>query len=422
MCRHVYVCVLYAGCYFGSGVIDVDEKKDFFEGQVTQFVTNLESHLEVDNKSYLAGSTFTAADVCVSLWLALTLTKRGMAQPESSKTSSWMKSTLKSLGPYINKEYSAMLKGESSSAGSSGDFSDNLIVEKLTEYGLDFDVYPHTACMTAEELVENVPLSSDKETHTKNLFFKDKKHGLFLVVHATSSTFNTKQLAGLLNLQGKVNMRLADSETLEKHLKAKPGSVGPLCIVNDESKEVTLVLDKALVDDYDFIHSHPLRNDASVKLTPAVLKDYLLKSGVEPVIVDFSTEEGATDHDMGGKAPSSRPPQSKQEPKQKQPKQQQQQPNKDKKINKKGETLLALQWKKEENFAMWYSDVIVLSEMISYYDISGCYILRPWSYKIWDLMQQWFNEKVCWIYSVGSDVCLCAFRACFLDSPSIWYH
>ena len=57
-----------------------------------------------------------------------------------------------------------------------------------------------------------------------------------------------------------------------------------------------------------------------------------------------------------------------------------------KKTAKKGETLLALQWKKSENFAMWYSDVIVLSEMISYYDISGCYILRPWSFKIWELV------------------------------------
>jgi prolyl-tRNA synthetase len=56
--------------------------------------------------------------------------------------------------------------------------------------------------------------------------------------------------------------------------------------------------------------------------------------------------------------------------------------NKDKKQTKKGETQLALKWSKYENFAMWYTDVIVLSEMISYYDISGCYILRPWSYEI----------------------------------------
>jgi prolyl-tRNA synthetase len=61
---------------------------------------------------------------------------------------------------------------------------------------------------------------------------------------------------------------------------------------------------------------------------------------------------------------------------------------------KKGETKLALQFSKSENFPQWYADVIVLSEMISYYDISGCYILRPWSYKMWELVQLWFNEEI----------------------------
>lgn len=374
--------------------VDVDEKKEFFEGQVHEFVAKLESHLAMGDGAYVAGSSFSAVDVCVSLWLALTLENRGMAKPSaesSPKVSTWMAATLKALEPFVKKEYASLLKGDTA-ASRSGDFSGNLLVEKLTEYGLDFDVYAHPASMTAEDLVSNVPLPSDKETHTKNLFFKDKKHGLYLVTHATSTTFNTKQLGDLLKLQGKVNMRLADAALLEQYLKAKPGCVGPLSIVNDESKEVVLVLDKALFDDFEFIHSHPLRNDASVKLTPATLKEYLSKVGVEPVIVDFSSE-GEGGGDSGGKAPANRPPEAKKGPKEMQPKQQQQ-PNQNKKTNKKGETLLALQWKKVENFAMWYSDVIVLSEMISYYDISGCYILRPWSYKIWDLIQQWFNEKV----------------------------
>ena len=32
-----------------------------------------------------------------------------------------------------------------------------------------------------------------------------------------------------------------------------------------------------------------------------------------------------------------------------------------------------------ENFSEWYSQVIVASELIDYYDVSGCYILRPLS-------------------------------------------
>lgn len=28
--------------------------------------------------------------------------------------------------------------------------------------------------------------------------------------------------------------------------------------------------------------------------------------------------------------------------------------------------------------------LVVRAEMIEYYDVSGCYILRPWSYAIWE--------------------------------------
>ena len=339
--------------------------------------------------------SFSAADICVSVWLALTMQKLSLSELPAN-ASKWMTKVLTGIKPYSDGKAAGLLGvigggggSGASSGGSGGDFADNPLVQKLTEFGLEHVVYGHAACMTAEELVSNVPLDSPKETHTKNLFFRDKKHGLFLVTHATSSTFNTKQLGGLLQLQGKVNMRLADGELLNKHLGAKPGCVGPLCIVNDTAKEVTLVLDKAL-EGYDYIHSHPLRNDASVKLSPSVLKEYMSKAGVEPVVVDFAAGAAAAP------APAKQAPKGKgdQKPKQKQKGQQQQAASNQKKATKKGDTLLALQWKKEENFPGWYSDVIVLSEMISYYDISGCYILRPWSYKIWELMQEWFNVEV----------------------------
>jgi prolyl-tRNA synthetase len=44
-------------------------------------------------------------------------------------------------------------------------------------------------------------------------------------------------------------------------------------------------------------------------------------------------------------------------------------------------TGLSIKAKKEEDFSEWYSQVLLRSEMIEYYDVSGCYILRPWSFK-----------------------------------------
>ena len=32
--------------------------------------------------------------------------------------------------------------------------------------------------------------------------------------------------------------------------------------------------------------------------------------------------------------------------------------------------------------------------MLDYYSVSGCYILKPWSYSIWEIIQEWFNSKI----------------------------
>lgn len=40
------------------------------------------------------------------------------------------------------------------------------------------------------------------------------------------------------------------------------------------------------------------------------------------------------------------------------------------------------------------SQVLVKGEMIDYYDISGCYILRPQSYSIWEEIQAFFNKEI----------------------------
>ncbi|KAM7252696.1 hypothetical protein ACFE04_008205 [Oxalis oulophora] len=60
----------------------------------------------------------------------------------------------------------------------------------------------------------------------------------------------------------------------------------------------------------------------------------------------------------------------------------------------KKETGLGLTHKKDENFGEWYSEVVVNGDMIEYYDISGCYILRPWAMSIWEEMQHFFDAEI----------------------------
>ncbi|XP_033961262.1 bifunctional glutamate/proline--tRNA ligase isoform X1 [Pseudochaenichthys georgianus] len=60
----------------------------------------------------------------------------------------------------------------------------------------------------------------------------------------------------------------------------------------------------------------------------------------------------------------------------------------------KKQTRLGLEAKKEENLSDWYSQVITKAEMIEYYDVSGCYVLRPWSYSIWQTIQAFFDAEI----------------------------
>ncbi|KAJ5894073.1 Prolyl-tRNA synthetase class II [Penicillium taxi] len=73
----------------------------------------------------------------------------------------------------------------------------------------------------------------------------------------------------------------------------------------------------------------------------------------------------------------------KQEPKPKAPK---------KKVD--GAALIGIDVAKEEDFPTWYQQVLTKGDMLDYYDVSGCFILKPASYFIWEEIQDYFNKRI----------------------------
>ncbi|KAL8967209.1 MAG: hypothetical protein Q9183_003024 [Haloplaca sp. 2 TL-2023] len=67
-----------------------------------------------------------------------------------------------------------------------------------------------------------------------------------------------------------------------------------------------------------------------------------------------------------------------------------------------GAALIGIDVAKEEDFSGWYQQVLTKGDMLEYYDISGCYILKPASYFIWEEVQAFFNAK---IKSIGVKNC-----------------
>ncbi|AJU21595.1 BMC_2a_G0021840.mRNA.1.CDS.1 [Saccharomyces cerevisiae] len=56
--------------------------------------------------------------------------------------------------------------------------------------------------------------------------------------------------------------------------------------------------------------------------------------------------------------------------------------------------LIGITVDKALDFPGWYQQILTKGEMLDYYDVSGCYILRPPSYAIWENIQKWFDDKI----------------------------
>ena len=232
--------------------------------------------------------------------------------------------------------------------------------------------YAHKHAYTVEEQAEIV--GSLPGTLTKNLFVKDKKYGCFLLTCKSDTEVNMKTVASLLSLPG-ANLRFVDEDLLKEKLGVVKGAVSPLALINDKSKEIKFCIDKKLVDQ-EVINVHPLRNDRTSSLSYAQLVEFLRSIEHEPTIVDLSSAPAPAEPAPKKAAPAP----SKKE--------------KESSSDGKKETLLGLSAKKSENFADWYTQAITMSEMIDYSDISGCYILRPWAYSIWESIQSWFDNEI----------------------------
>ncbi|MBD3202863.1 proline--tRNA ligase [Candidatus Woesearchaeota archaeon] len=64
------------------------------------------------------------------------------------------------------------------------------------------------------------------------------------------------------------------------------------------------------------------------------------------------------------------------------------------KKQKKKESTLGLNVTREENFSEWYTQVIQKSEMADYTQVSGCIVFRPYSYRIWEKVQEYVDKRL----------------------------
>jgi Ala-tRNA(Pro) deacylase len=150
----------------------------------------------------------------------------------------------------------------------------------LAELGLSTETVEHPPLFTVEE--SRALRGEIAGAHTKNLFLKDKKGKLFLVVADEAAEIDLKRLHGKIGASGRLSFGKAE-EMLDT-LGVAPGAVTAFGLINDRDGRVSIVLDAGLMAS-DIVNCHPLVNTATTSIAAADLVAFVKATGHEPQIV-----------------------------------------------------------------------------------------------------------------------------------------
>lgn len=158
------------------------------------------------------------------------------------------------------------------------------LFDALEQLNIPHTTVTHDAAMTVDE--SRAKRGDVPGLHSKNLFLKDKKGNLWLVVADEHRDIDLKHLRKRL---GVANLSFGKPELLLDVLGVAPGSVTPFAVINDSDARATVVLDKVLLNG-DKVSFHPLTNTQTTTITGGDLGVFLRAMNHDPVVIDFSCD------------------------------------------------------------------------------------------------------------------------------------
>jgi len=114
--------------------------------------------------------------------------------------------------------------------------------------------------------------------HSKNLFLKDRKDRLFLVVAKDETRIDLKRLHEAIGASGRLSF--GSAELLREILGVEPGSVTPFALINDTARRVSAILDAELMA-FERVNFHPLVNSMTTTIARDDLLAFLSATGHE---------------------------------------------------------------------------------------------------------------------------------------------
>jgi len=150
----------------------------------------------------------------------------------------------------------------------------------LDELGITTETFEHAPVFTVAEsrsIKAKIPGG-----HSKNLFLKDRKDRLFLVVARDETRIDLKRLHDTIGASGRLSF--GSAELLRETLGVEPGSVTPFALVNDTARRVSVILDAELMG-FERVNFHPLVNSMTTTIARGDLLAFLSATGHAPQVL-----------------------------------------------------------------------------------------------------------------------------------------
>ena len=149
----------------------------------------------------------------------------------------------------------------------------------LESLGITVTTREHAPVFTVEEA--RALRGAIPGAHCKNLFLKDDKGAVWLIVCLEDAQIDLKSAPARI---GSRRLSFGKPELLMEVLGVEPGSVTPFALINDRERRVNVVLDAAMMA-HPVVNYHPLANTATTTIGSADLLAFIRSLGHEPRIV-----------------------------------------------------------------------------------------------------------------------------------------
>ncbi len=155
----------------------------------------------------------------------------------------------------------------------------------LEKLGIKTTTHHHPKLFTVEDsqkLRGDIPGG-----HCKNLFLKDKKGVLWLIVTLEEAQIDLKTLHKRIN---SARLSFGKPDLLMQILGVSPGSVSPFALMNDKQNIVNVVLDTHMMAK-KLLNYHPLCNEMTTTISSADLLTFIRECGFEPSKLEVAAIE-----------------------------------------------------------------------------------------------------------------------------------